>query len=210
MKTQLLSTALLTLICSWAHANAVPTSNTTQSLQPPATPTSATISSLPATPQPLPVVNCEYPIPATTAIDQAILLIWAQKAAIQSFDFNPIDLDAQIEKLKPCFTDQGWQGFRDALDKSGNLGAIKSQSLTVSSQLEGTTNVISVKENQWKVTVPLQVVYQNDKEKLTQRLFVELLIGRKISGDLGIMQVIATPKSTVAATAVIMDTPKIK
>ena len=51
-----------------------------------------------------------------------------------------------------------------------------------------------IKDNQWKASVPLQVVYQNDKEKLTQLLTVNLLIGRKISGDLGIMQMIATPQ----------------
>ncbi len=42
---------------------------------------------------------------------------------------------------------------------------------------------------------PLQVVYQNDKEKLTQLLTVDVLIGRKISGDLGIMQMIAAPRT---------------
>jgi len=42
----------------------------------------------------------------------------------------------------------------------------------------------------------LQVVYQNDKEKLTQKLNVDLLIGRKMSGDLGIMQMIAIPIET--------------
>ena len=44
----------------------------------------------------------------------------------------------------------------------------------------------------------LQVAYQNDKEKLTQLLTVDLLIGRKVNGDLGIMQMIATPRTTEA------------
>lgn len=172
MKNQWLSTTLLTMACTLGYAA-----------------------------EPAPVINCMYRIPATSTIDEATLSIWAQKAAIQSFDFNPTDLDMQIDKLKPCFTDEGWKGFREALDKSGNLAAIKSQRLTVSSLLDGKMNSTSVKENQWKVTLPMHVVYQNDKEKLTQLLSVDLLIGRKKSGDLGIMQLIATPRTTAPAMA---------
>ncbi len=215
MKKQLLSTALLTLLCTYAQADAPPIDSTTQAIQAPAAPVAATPvpaaaaeSSLTATPpkplpapQPLPIVNCEYPLPAVTAIDPAILLIWAQKAAVQSFTFNPVDMDAQVEKLKPCFTDQGWQGFRDALDKSGNLKAMKSEGLTVTSRVDGKPIVVSVKENQWKITLPMQVVYQkNDTEKLTQLLSLDLFISRKVSGDLGITQVVATLRNTAPVT----------
>lgn len=202
MKKQLLTTALLSLVGSWGPANALPPTSTTTvaAIEAPVTPVPE--SSLPATPQPLPVVNCEYPIPATTAIAPGLLLEWAQKAAVQSFNFNPIDIDTQVEKLKSCFTDQGWQGFHDALDKSGNLAAIKSQNLTVSSEVDGTPTVTPVKENQWKVSLPMHVVYQNDKEKLTQLLTMDLLISRKVSGSLGIMQVIATPRNTAAGVVV--------
>ena len=100
-----------------------------------------------------------------------------------------------MQKLKTCFTDQGWTGFSSALEKSGNLEAIKTQKLTVSSQLDGQPQVTEAKENQWKITLPLQVVYQNDKEKVTQLLNVNLTVGRKVSGDLGIAQMIATPRT---------------
>lgn len=151
-------------------------------------------SNIPA-PQPAPVINCKYRIPAeTTNIEQSLISTWAGKAAVQSFDFNPATIDDELVELKPCYTDQGWQGFNDALQKSGNVAAIKSQHLTVSSQVDGDVKINPIKDNQWKVTVPMQVVYQNDKEKLTQLLTVDLLIGRKISGDLGIMQMIAAPR----------------
>ena len=110
-------------------------------------------------------------------------------------------MDTQLEKLKPCFTDQGWQGFHDALDKSGNINAIKTQNVTVTSHIDGEVKINPVKENQWKVTLPMTILYQNDKEKLNQQLSVDLLIGRKTSGNLGIMQVIASPKDTAPSTA---------
>ena len=59
---------------------------------------------------------------------------WAEAAAMQSFSFNPNSLDNELSQLKTCYTNQGWQGFNDALQKSDNLSAIKSQYLTVTSQ----------------------------------------------------------------------------
>lgn len=149
--------------------------------------------------QAAPVINCDYKIPAATKIiDQSLILTWSEKATTQAFDFDPTTVDAQLVKLQTCFTNEGWQGFNSALQKSGNLEAIKSQKLTVSSQLDGQAQITEAKDNQWKITLPLQVVYQNDKEKVTQLLNVNLTVGRKITGDLGIAQMIATPRTTVS------------
>ena len=128
-------------------------------------------------------------------IETNLLLEWAKQAALQSFHFSPTDIDNELNTLKACYTDQGWQGFQDALKKSGNLIAIKTQQFNVSANIVGTPEIQTVGNNQWKVTLDLNVVYQNDKEKLTQDLMASILIGRKISGDLGIMQIIAIPKT---------------
>ena len=205
MNKTLLFTALLTLMSATTHAD-----NTIQPSMPdntnvpnpasaqPANPVAA-VSSTSNTPQPAPVIDCKYHIPTeTTSIEQSVISTWAGKAAVQSFEFNPATIDQELTELKFCYTDPGWQGFNDALQKSGNIDAIKSQHLTVSSQVDGEVTFISLKDNQWKVSVPLQVVYQNDKEKLTQLLSIDLLIGRKVSGDLGILQMIATPRQTVS------------
>ena len=191
------SMALLTFLHATAYAagteGAIPNSNTQN-------PKPSTETGAAATPTAPPVINCKYHIsPDTVTISPSVLSTWAEKAAVQSFDFTPATLDAQLAELKPCYTDQGWQSFNDALTKSGNIDAIKSQHLTVSSQMEGQLQVTSVKDNQWKITIPLHVVYQNEKEKLSQKLSVDLLIGRKISGDLGIMQMIASPKEVKEA-----------
>ncbi|KTD74780.1 DotI/IcmL family type IV secretion protein [Legionella waltersii] len=163
-----------------------------------ATPQSTTTQT--PTPQTPPVIDCNYKIPADTkTIDQTLLLTWSQAATTQAFDFNPDSLDAQMQKLQACFTDQGWLGFNSALQKSGNIEAIKTQKLHVSSQIDGQALITDSQDGQWKVNVPLQVVYQNDKEKVTQLLTVSLTIGRKKTGDLGINQMIATPRTASAA-----------
>jgi hypothetical protein len=50
-----------------------------------------------------------------------------------------------------------------------------------------------------ELSLPLQVVYQNTEEKLTQQLTVDVLVGRKPNGDLGILQMVATPNKTDTA-----------
>lgn len=153
-----------------------------------------------AAPQTPPVIDCNYKIPADTkTIDQTLVLTWSQKAIIQAFDFNPETMDAQLQQLQACFTDQGWSSFSSALQKSGNIDAIKTQKLHVSSQVDGQAQFTETQEGQWKINIPLQVVYQNDKEKVTQLLTVTLSIGRKKTGDLGINQMIATPRTAAAA-----------
>lgn len=175
-----------------------PTPSATTEIPPPTSTSStlgATVTSTTTTATPPTAIDCQYRIPAeTTKIEPSLVSQWAVKATEQSFDFSASSLDNQLQTLKACYTEQGWAGFNDALQKSGNVNAIKSQQLMVSGQLDGEVIIHDAKENQWKVTLPLRVVYQNDKEKLTQLLTVDLLVGRKISGDLGIMQMIATPR----------------
>lgn len=139
-----------------------------------------------------PIIDCTYHIPSSQkTIDTATITTWAEKATLQAFSFSHATIQAQLKTLKHCFTEQGWKGFSDALQKSGNIDSIQTQHLTVSSQTDGNLMVNAVKDNQWKAVLPIQVVYQNDKEKITQRLKVDLLIGRKPNGDLGLMQMIA-------------------
>lgn len=140
-------------------------------------------------------LDCHYAIPSqTTEVDQGLVMRWTQKAIEQSFTFEYSQLDSQLDNLKACFTENGWQSFHDALNKSGNLKAITTQQLQVSAMVDGESAVQKNKANQWKLMIPLQVVYQNKQQKINQALSVEVLVGRKPSGDLGIMQVIAQPK----------------
>ena len=187
-----------------------PASATTPAPQTQVTPAASTptlVSTPPAQPvtaAPAPVItlNCNYHIPAETSkLDTGLVMQWAQKAAQQTFDFNPATIDAQLTSLKACYTDQGWQSYNDALVKSGNLDAIKQQKLNVSSLLDGQSTITQIKDNQWKVSSPIQVVYQNEKEKIIQSLTINLIVSRKISGDLGIIQIVAIPRQAVNAVA---------
>lgn len=209
MKKTLVCSALLAMMSSsgWAEENPVPAVEQTPVTAPSSVVAPAPQSN-PVTTQPqAPVaaetnltINCSYRLPLETkTIDTTLVKTWAEKAAVQSFTFTPAQLDGQISGLQPCFTEQGWSSFNSALQKSGNMDAIKSQNLSVTSKIDDMSQLVELKDSQWKVTIPMQVVYQNDKEKVTQSLNVDLMIGRKTSGDLGIMQIIATPRTAAPA-----------
>lgn len=146
-------------------------------------------------------VNCDYHFAKDMkVIDTSLIETWSKNAALQAFNFEPTKLDVQLASLKACFTDQGWQGFNLALQKSGNLQAIKSKQLVVSSESTGNPTLNAIKDNQWKITLPMQVTYHNAEQKLNQSLTINLLITRKSSGDLGIMQIVAVPIKTMQNT----------
>lgn len=201
MKKLILGTLLTTLVSTNIYAEdakELPIATPAPITNPPVDANAQTTA--PKAAETAPTIDCNFKIPAkTTVIEQPLLLTWTKNATLQSFNFEVASLDSQMTNLKNCYTDQGWQGFNDALQKSGNLESIKSQQLSVSSQLDGEATIVESKDNQWKIALPIQVVYQNSKDKITQKLNVTLTVGRKPSGDLGIMQMIAMPKNPAAA-----------
>ncbi|MGQ3891366.1 DotI/IcmL family type IV secretion protein [Legionella sp. CNM-4043-24] len=204
MKKSLLFCGLLSLLSGFAFA-VTPTAPASKASAPTTNDTKPPISAADLKPvvliaKPEQPINCLYKMPPKTAhVDPDLVQKWSEKAAQQSFDFDPAKMTEQLSALKACYTEQGWQSFYDALQKSGNIKAIQSQHLMVSSLVDGQIKVTEAKDNQWKVSMPLQVVYQNENEKLTQNLTVDLLVGRKPTGDLGIMQIIASPRQEIEA-----------
>ena len=141
-------------------------------------------------------IDCTMKFPSDQkGIDQIIIKEWAEKAALQAFTMQANSLDAQLASLEKCFTKSGWEGYKTALDKSGNINAIKTEDLVVSADLFGTPSVVVNEENkQWNVIVPLKVVYKNAKNSITQDLNVTILVSRDNGDKLGIMQVVAAPQ----------------
>lgn len=139
-------------------------------------------------------LSCNYKFDADKEVGSEVVIRWSEKAAEQTFNYNYDNIKDKLNDLKNCFTDKGWKSYTSALDKSGNVESITSQKITVSSQVDGASKISKIENKKWQLKVPLQVIYQSEKEKLTQLLFVDMLIARKASGELGIMQIIAAPR----------------
>lgn len=189
MKVNHLGSIALTVLA--AHSFAAP--DATQPLQAPKeTPAPASATGQTAQTKP---INCDFHLAADTSdITTSLVADWAKMAAGRCFDFDYEKLDEQLAALKGCFTERGWQSFNDALQKSGNINAIRSEKLHVNGMPEGQEQVTAIDANQWKVEFPISVVYQNEQEKITQNLKMMMTIGRKPNGDFGIVQLIASPE----------------
>ena len=199
MKLKIL--AAITLLSASSIIFAEATKTTENSAKPQITnnsQTNETDTTLPAAETPETIsadkINCDLEIDPKAKVKNETVIIWSEKAAVQTFNYTNENIDNKLQEMKNCFTDQGYSSYQDALTKSGNIEAIKSQNLNVSSIVDGTTKINKLEDNKWQLKVPLQVVYQNDKEKLTQLLFVDMLVARKPSGELGILQIIAAPR----------------
>ncbi|HDV5710310.1 TPA: DotI/IcmL family type IV secretion protein [Legionella pneumophila] len=141
------------------------------------------------------IVSCHYKIPEEIIkTDINIILEWAEYAAMQSFHFDYMALEAELKELESCYTEKGWSEFNAAMDKSGNLNAITAQRLNMSSQIDGQARLIESHDNQWKIQLPLKVTYKNDRAQVSQFLDIQLTVGRKMNGELGIVQLIAVLK----------------
>ncbi|MCC5791505.1 MAG: DotI/IcmL family type IV secretion protein [Legionellaceae bacterium] len=140
-------------------------------------------------------IDCNLTYPADKKdIAPEVIQRWAEQATLQTFTMQPDQLDQQLAALEKCFTVTGWQGFKNALEKSGNLKAIKEENLNVSALVNGQLAIQDSQDDQWSVVVPVDVTYKNDKTAINQALTVNLTITRKEDGGFGIMQVIAAPK----------------
>lgn len=141
------------------------------------------------------IIDCDYKIsPEVSKIDLSIILSWAEYAAIQSFTIDFASLDVQLKKLQSCYTDKGWVQLKNALLKSNNLETIKTEKLIVKAERDGQAQIIEALDNRWKINLPIKVVYQNEKERVTHFLNIYLSIGWKNKDGLGIMQMIAIPR----------------
>lgn len=138
-------------------------------------------------------INCQYNLKDNNGeVSNELLTKWADFAATHAFDYSYLNIDKQLSALEPCFTKAGWQSYNKALTESGNIAAIKEQQLMVSSQLKGQSTIKSNEDKKWQVIIPLEVSYESKEQRITQLLNVTLDIGLKISGNLGINQIIAT------------------
>ena len=170
---------------------AAPTKATQKAIVTPAAPIPTTPETAP-TPKLAGPIDCAHPVITTS---EQNLSLWGQYAASKAFEYSYDQLDNQLETLKTCFTPQGWTGFHEALQQSGNISIIKNQQFSVSSQIVGKAVVSPLKSNDWKIVVPVEVVYQNDQKKFSQSLAVTMVVTKKNETELGIVQLIATINS---------------
>lgn len=120
---------------------------------------------------------------------------WSALVAKQSFTFPYEKTEAYLEKLKGCYTAEGWEAFSMALKHSGNLELVQDKRFSSTSQVVG---LVSISHEDftpiWETNVPINLVYQNKQQRFNQELIVHLRLREVGSGKFLVEQIIGYPK----------------
>jgi intracellular multiplication protein IcmL len=117
----------------------------------------------------------------------SIILQWASEAARKAYTYNFVDFTTKFELLSQNFTPEGWESFKDAMESSNNLKAVKKGKMIVSAENTGAATIVQkgmIKDRSgtmrysWKVNVPINVHYQGNTRDLTQPLEISMIIQR--------------------------------
>lgn len=127
------------------------------------------------------------------------VLSWTTQVVTKAWSLSFANYQQQLEDIKPSFTDPGWRGFEQALNRSGFIERILSQQL-VSTAVPQSAPVV-VAEGlvggafAWRLQVPILVTYQSASAQSSQTINVQVTVVRRPETEnpkgLGIAQIVA-------------------
>ena len=107
---------------------------------------------------------------------------WATRLVGQAYGLNYQDYRQQLANLKQDFTETGYEGFMQSLERSKLLDLIVSENYVVSAVVRETPTIVKSGKLKggyaWRISVPVVVTYRNGAGATTQDLVVTLLAVR--------------------------------
>lgn len=127
------------------------------------------------------------------------VLSWSTKAITDAYTFDFVNYRAQLQESRDLFTAEGWKGFQNALNDSGNLRSVVENKFVTTVVPRGAPVVVAEGYRNgsyaWKIEVPIMVTYQSSERRTNQSLLVEAVIVRRSELEhprgIGIAQIIA-------------------
>jgi len=112
----------------------------------------------------------------------SVILQWAGEVARKAYTYNFVNFPTQFQSLSQNFTPKGWTSFKEAMESSNNIQAVKQGKMIVSAETTGAPTIAQKGliggRYAWKVKVPVLVRYQNNKRDFTQTLELSMIIQR--------------------------------
>lgn len=131
--------------------------------------------------------------PKSFPANQDEILSFSKETATALFTFKFDDMNTHLRELKPCFSEQGWQSYQNALSASHTLENINKLKLIATATLDSQT-IERDPNNLWQVTNVLTVEYKNNTHQASQKLKVMALIA-DADQELSLLQIKATELS---------------
>lgn len=116
-------------------------------------------------------------------VTTAELLEWAQEAALAANSYDFANYRRALQGASNYFTPRAWRQYQDALESSRNLEAVISAKLAVSATVTGAPVVLeqgvsNAGRYSWKVRVPLLLIYESSRRRITQPVEITMIITR--------------------------------
>ncbi len=128
--------------------------------------------------------------PASFPASQAEILDFSKETTTALFTYQYDQMDTHLKDLKPCFSEQGWQSYQNALSASHTVETINKLKLTAKATLES-QSVTRDENNLWHVSNLINVEYKNSTHFAKQKLKIEALIA-DADQELSLLQIKAT------------------
>lgn len=110
------------------------------------------------------------------------LLSWATMAATATLTLDFVNIDKNLETLKPFFTTEGYENFIAALEADSVIDTITSKKLVLSAVPVGPAIILSEDEirgfHLWTVQVPILVSYLSSSAEEKSSKLVTLVISQ--------------------------------
>lgn len=127
------------------------------------------------------------------------VLSWTTQVITRAYSVSFANHEQQLADIRPNFTEPGWRGFEQALNRSGFVEKILSQQF-VSSAVPQSAPVVVAEglvdgAYAWRLQVPILVTYQSASSQTSQTVNVQVTVVRRPETEnpkgLGIAQIVA-------------------
>lgn len=115
----------------------------------------------------------------------SVLLQWTTQTATSAYTYDFRHFKSQMELARQNFTPEGWASFDAALQASGNLAAVESKRMLVTSYQRGGAVVTNEGLDPatgryfWNVEFPMEIVYEGSgTSRYEQRLIAQIVVVR--------------------------------
>lgn len=107
------------------------------------------------------------------------IIRWASKAAVLAYTFDFVNYNAQVNAVRPYFTNAGWNDYQRSV--SGLINTIVQNQIFVYGIISGTPVIsnegeLPDKGYVWRVQIPFLVTYQSNGPMVKKNYFVILSI----------------------------------
>jgi intracellular multiplication protein IcmL len=127
------------------------------------------------------------------------VLNWATQAVTKAYSMSFANYGQQLNDLKPNFTDAGWRGYDQAMQRAGFIdGLLKNQYVTSAVPKKAPVVVARGVVNGvfgWRLQIPLIVTFTSANTNSSQEINVEVTVVRRDETEnpqgLGIAQIIS-------------------